>query len=100
MFPGSDILAQSSPNKSELVVNPEEDTLSANFEDKINVQLPSPGEASTKTVSTIGTVTQSPNISNHGGTIYGSGGKTSDVVATLVTSPKSLEDKETERTNV
>jgi hypothetical protein len=100
LFPGSDILAQSSPNKSKLVVNPEEDTLSANYEDKINVQLPSPGEASTKTVSTIGTVTQSPNISNHGGTIYGSGGKTSDVVATLVTSPKSLEDKEIERTNV
>jgi len=97
---GSDILVESSPNKSELVVNPEEDTLSANFEDKINVQLPSPGEASTKTVSTIATVTQSPNISNHGGAIYGNGGKTPDIVATLVTSPKSLEDKETERTNV
>jgi len=97
---GSDILVQSSPNKSELVVNPEEDTLSANYEDKINVQLPSPGEASTKTVSTIATVTQSPNISNNGGAIYGNGGKASDIVATLVTSPKSLEDKETERTNV
>jgi len=97
---GSDILVQSSPNKSELVVNPEEDTLSTNYEDKINVQLPSPGEASTKTVSTVATVTQSPNISNHGGAIYGNGGKASDIVATLVTSPKSLEDKETERTNV
>ena len=94
MFPGSLIVA-------ELVANPAEDILSAlSNEDKINVQLPSPGEASTKTVSTIATVTQSPIISNNGGATYGKISETSEVVATLVTSPKSLEDKETERTNV
>ena len=43
-----DNLVVSSPNKSELVLTTD-DVL---IDDKINIHLPSPGEASTKTVST------------------------------------------------
>ena len=82
----------SNPNKSELVVTTDD----VSFDEKTNVHLPSPGEASTKTVSTTATLTHSPIIvsSPNKSELVVTNGKTTETVATLVSSPKSLEDKD------
>ena len=82
-----DKLDVSSPNKSELVST----TIDVLIDDKIDSHLPSPGETSTKTISTTATVTHSP-------INFQTNGKTTETVATLVSSSKSLEEQD--RTNV